>query len=525
MAIGDLVANLTANTTGFSRGLNSARGMLGGFVGNVTSSLAQIGLAFQGLGAIRSVASGAGSFVKLAADLEQTKIAFEVMTGSAEQANTMLAQMRQFASTTPLDTAGIQTAGRTLLQFGIEADQVLPILRMLGDVSGGDKEKLKSLALVFGQMSAAGRLMGQDLLQFINTGFNPLQEISKHTGESMVSLKKRMEDGAISSAMVAESFKRATSQGGQFFGMLQRQGQTTTGLFGQLQDAVSLSMTDIGQAIIEGFDLKGVMGDLNSFSDVFRSEWLPGITTGINQIGQAFQRVVAFMRSGWTEWLSSSLASMVDFVTKFDLYFQIAQQRIVLFASNGIIVMDDFFTNVRTQAVGMAEAFHGSLMSMLKALQAFKGGSIKELAGTILGAGAGGFAAGVGKIPETVSTALAETTPELEALYKTLADRQASAATSAITQATTAAESSLRIGRAQSAAGSKNQALSIATRGSQEASKAINAAIRSEKDKAAEQTAENTAELASTATQQLGVLQDISGSVKGGKTPVVVSFA
>lgn len=552
MAIGDLVANLTANTSGFSRGLNNARGMLGSFAGGVTNTLGRIGLAFQGLSAIKSIGSGAGEFLKLAADAEQTKIAFEVMTGSGEAANTMLAQMRDFASTTPLDTASLQESGKTLLQFGIDGGQVMPILRMLGDVSGGNAEKMKGMAVVFGQMSATGRLMGGDLLQFINQGFNPLQEISRHTGESMVSLKKKMEDGGISADMVAESFQRATSEGGQFNGMLQRQGQTAAGMFGQLQDGVALAMTDIGQALIEGFDLKGLMGEANSFLDVFRSTWMPGITTTINTVGQAFQRVIAFMRTGWGDWITSTFTSLVDFGANFDIYWQVAQQNIVLFAANGINSFDNFFNNIKqwmgwlgtawmslmeglvTSVVEMATRATGTLTSI--ATGAASGGITGAAAAAVgefgksaaLSGAFDPFAESLADLPKLTTAAIAETSPELEALYQQLADRQAAAASKTVTQAAVVpAEEALKLtGKAPAAKKSDERAaLSIATKGSQEASKAINLALRGEKEKAAEQTADNTEKTAEEVAAHTSILNDIRDNSRGSMTPVVVSFA
>ena len=68
---------------------------------------------------------------------------------------------------------------------------------MLGDVSQGNKERFDSLTLAFAQVGSAGKLSGQDLLQFVNAGFNPLNEISKMTGESMAELKERMSAGGV----------------------------------------------------------------------------------------------------------------------------------------------------------------------------------------------------------------------------------------------------------------------------------------------------------------------------------------
>jgi hypothetical protein len=80
--------------------------------------------------------------------------------------------------------------------------------------------------------------MGQDLLQMVNAGFNPLQEISRRTGIDIIDLKKRMEDGAISAKMVEDAFKSAAGPTGRFGGMMDRMGKTATGAFEQLKSAV-----------------------------------------------------------------------------------------------------------------------------------------------------------------------------------------------------------------------------------------------------------------------------------------------
>lgn len=98
----------------------------------------------------------------------------------------------------------------------------MPNIKALGDIAMGDRNKLNSLTLAFSQMTASGRLMGQDLLQMINAGFNPLSEISRKTGKSIGVLKEEMEKGKISAEMVTQAFYSATQAGGQFHGMTER---------------------------------------------------------------------------------------------------------------------------------------------------------------------------------------------------------------------------------------------------------------------------------------------------------------
>jgi tape measure domain-containing protein len=160
--------------------------------------------------------------IKLATEVEDATVAFEVLTGSVNDGKVLFEQIRQFAAASPITFSAAAQATRTMMSFGVAAQDVQKNLRMLSDVTGGNNERFKMLSLSFSQMSAAGRLMGQDLLQMINAGFNPLQQISKMTGESLLELKKRMEEGGISADEVRAAFEAATAEGGMFNGMTER---------------------------------------------------------------------------------------------------------------------------------------------------------------------------------------------------------------------------------------------------------------------------------------------------------------
>ena len=217
------------------------------------------------------VAAGAG-VVKVAMDMERVGVAFRVMIGDAEKSQQLLKDIADMARTSPLSIAQYQKAGQTLLQFGMQAGEVLPVLDSLGNIAAGDGEKLSRLALAFGQMQAAGRLMGQDLLQMINAGFNPLQEISERTGESMESLKKRMSEGGVSAAEVTKSFRAATEAGGRFAGMNEEISQTAAGTYATLQSEVyemAIAMGDVllpaAKAVLEV--MRGITSILSSMPE------------------------------------------------------------------------------------------------------------------------------------------------------------------------------------------------------------------------------------------------------------------
>ncbi|MDD2230951.1 MAG: tape measure protein [Candidatus Cloacimonetes bacterium] len=204
--------------------------------GTVTAAEASRKFAI-GLGIVGTAASGVGlAAIKSASDAEQAQTAFTTMLGSAERAQGFIAKMKDFAAKTPFETSDISKAAQTFLSFGMDVEKVMPNVKMIGDVAMGDKEKFASLSLVFAQVQASGKLMGQDLLQMVGQGFNPLQIMSEKTGKSMSQLKEEMEKGSISADMVTEAFRTATSEGGRFYGGMEAQSQTLAGVWSTLQD-------------------------------------------------------------------------------------------------------------------------------------------------------------------------------------------------------------------------------------------------------------------------------------------------
>ena len=143
----------------------------------------------------------------------------------------------------------------------------------------GDTQRMESLTLAFSQVRAGGKLMGQDLLQFINAGFNPLQVMSQHWKEfglkqklSVGQLKKLMEDGKISADAVTKAFDIATSKGGQFHNMMAQIGETSAGHLMKLKGNWAAFQIDLGNALMPIADsFLDAGNDLLHFLDISKT--------------------------------------------------------------------------------------------------------------------------------------------------------------------------------------------------------------------------------------------------------------
>ena len=229
--------------------IKSALGRIKSFAADVGRNLTNIqsGISMA-MGVVQKFASVFTTAIGEAFKFEKATTDFKVLLGNIDAAKEHLADLRSFAASTPLTLDDLSKSSKLLLSFGASVDEVMPALKMLGDIALGDAQKFQGLSLVFAQVKSAGKLMGQDLLQMINQGFNPLTIISQQTGKSMSELKDMMGEGAISFEMVAEAMRIATSEGGLFNNAMKESSKTGEGMISTLQDNWTEAVRTFGEA-------------------------------------------------------------------------------------------------------------------------------------------------------------------------------------------------------------------------------------------------------------------------------------
>lgn len=227
------------DTVEINNGLSMSWGKMLGVIGGAT--------------ALKSLAS---QIVRVRGEFQSMQTAIETMVGK-DVASGLMAQLKEMAKISPLTLTDMVDAEKMMLGFNIQAEDTVRYLQALSDISMGDSVKFKSLTLAFSQMSAAGKLMGSDLNQMINAGFNPLQIISEKTGKSISTLKDEMSKGAVSAEMVQQAFIDATSAGGKFYQMSENASKTINGQLSMMQDALDNAFNEMGQAS-EGVIMEGI---------------------------------------------------------------------------------------------------------------------------------------------------------------------------------------------------------------------------------------------------------------------------
>lgn len=231
-----------------TRRINQAQQQLNAAMKEGTKSASLLSSTLAKIGGITALTLLGRQIVKTAGDFEFMEAAISSLVGSEKEGLELMGQLKDFARISPLEVRDVTKAAQTLLGFNVELAKVPDMIQRLGDVSMGNKDRFNALTLAFAQTTSAARLTGEDLRQYVNAGFNPLQIMAEKTGKSMRELKDEMSKGAISVQMVEQAFIDATSAGGKFYKMSEKQSETINGQLAKLGDTIDRTLNEIGRS-------------------------------------------------------------------------------------------------------------------------------------------------------------------------------------------------------------------------------------------------------------------------------------
>lgn len=240
--------------------------------GKIGAASVWLGLQFEKLG------SAAYNFAKkgVVAGYEYNKMmesytaSFKVLTGSEETAVKLLDDLWGLAAETPLEMAGLADASTLLLNYGVSIEKLIPTLRMLGDASMGDQNKLIGIARAYGQVLSYGELRGQETNQLVENGFPILKILSQMTGKTSEELLQLREKGGLTADMLTDAFILATSEGGQYFQSMMEFAQTLEGQEAKLHDNLSQMLGNL----------------MKPFTDEYKDSFLPGLSESIEKLNE-----------------------------------------------------------------------------------------------------------------------------------------------------------------------------------------------------------------------------------------------
>lgn len=248
----------------------------------------------------------AGWGVKLAADWEQTQIAFETMLGSAEAARRFLADLEQFATDTPFDADQIINAARQLLAWGFAAEEVRAMLVPLGNAVaglGGSADKLDSIIRALGQIRAKGRLQAEEMLQLTEAGVNAWEYLAQAMGVSVAEAMDRVTKRQVDAATAIQAILRGMARDPRFMGMMERQSRTLAAQFERLQENWRRLSRGMGQDVIRILGLARAL------------EWVNNAVARLAYLTGQYGSFLRALEAAFPPWLSWSIVAIAGAIT------------------------------------------------------------------------------------------------------------------------------------------------------------------------------------------------------------------
>ncbi|TIC78776.1 tape measure protein [Nocardioides sp. GY 10127] len=204
--------------------------------------------AAAGTTALVGVAAAAATIgIKTASSMQQAKIGFTTMLGSAKKASTFLRSLAKFAARTPFEFTDLQTAASSLVSVGIETDKVIPIMTTLGNVTAGmgtGSEGIQRATVALQQMTAAQKISGEDLNQLRDAGVPVYDLLAAALGKTKGEVVQLASAGKLGKkALDAMMHALETGQGlERFNGLMDKQSQSLAGMWSTLSDTVTMGL-------------------------------------------------------------------------------------------------------------------------------------------------------------------------------------------------------------------------------------------------------------------------------------------
>lgn len=246
-----LLFEFIAKTAKFNQDIKNARGNIKKFTTDMTkfgrtmSTRVSLPLAAVGTLALRQ-----------AAKFERLRVTLNTLSGSADAGAESFERLVQFSAETPLQLQELTKVNNMLMGFGQSSDDAFESLKMLGDVSAITGGNLTGIAVAFGQAAAEGKLLTRDLRQFVNNGVPLFKMLAEEIGVTEGKISDMASEGKLSFELLQQTFRSATSEGGQFNNGLKILSQTLEGLFSTLKDNVNIALAELGKEIAETLNLK-----------------------------------------------------------------------------------------------------------------------------------------------------------------------------------------------------------------------------------------------------------------------------
>lgn len=211
-------------------------------VNNVYTTIKWAGAAVAALGM---------SFVYVAAKSEKSRMQWDALAGSSENAGKILKEIGEMSLKSPFSTGELKDAALTMIKFKVDTEKVIPVLKDMGNIAAVlGEDKLQTIAQAYGAIKEYGAGAGRMLMPLLREAPPLAEALAKEMGVTGAQLRKALQQGgSVSAEMFERALKRLSSQKGFADGML-KGAHTLTGMFTILKNIIHHFQVEIGKTLL-----------------------------------------------------------------------------------------------------------------------------------------------------------------------------------------------------------------------------------------------------------------------------------
>ena len=263
--------------------------------GSLFASVTGGNIAAQVITQVTSAAvDGGRAILEYSASLEQTKVGFETLMGSAQLAQSHLNELQQFAKSTPFEFAGLAKMSQRLQGVGVESQKVIPLINDIGNAVaavGGSAEQVEGVTVAISQMISKGKVSAEEMEQLAERQVNGWAMLSAELGISQGAVRKLASEGKISTDVFLKAFQNFSRA--NFGDAMEKQSKTFNGALSNIKDSIQISAASAfeplfakvrGLAVDMAKDIEAQNGDFEKIGVVIAEYMGKGLALGVEAI-------------------------------------------------------------------------------------------------------------------------------------------------------------------------------------------------------------------------------------------------
>ena len=220
-----------------------------GVIGKLKNEIGSLAAVAAAVKIDKAVAGLASSTLEVNNSFQKIKDDFGIMLGDVEAGIGLFNELQEFNFWTPFDIEQTSQAAKVLFSAKVPLQELTDYLIRFGDIAQGDAQKFQSYINVFSKASAKGKADMEVLNVYIDQGVQILDALGQQLGKSSAEIVKMASEGKISFQDLDNALKAMASEGGLYYGTLEKAAMRLDAVQAGLDESVKSLKASFGEML------------------------------------------------------------------------------------------------------------------------------------------------------------------------------------------------------------------------------------------------------------------------------------